>query len=220
LAGVKISVLDRAGQTLPVLMTTAGPLFTEGVMPDAATPGMATVIVQPPQGPSISQPVTIGRTTPGLYSDHGIAVPSGFALDSKGNVFPLATCLNQSCFTTHLPVSSTPGGFDFVLYSTGFRARPGLVRMRIGKHTLNDVKIHQHPNIAGVDELHFHIPQDFPCACFRPSWRKRRMEIPTTSGSIWSSAREGLRRRAGESVLGSPSGNLVGQYSLVSSSPD
>jgi hypothetical protein len=139
-------------------MTTAGPLFTEGVMPDAATPGMATVIVQPPQGPSISQPVTIRRTAPGLYTENGTAVPSGFASDSKGNVFPLATCLNQSCFTTHLPVSSTPGGLDFVLYGTGFRARRGFVRLR---------EIYQHPNIVGVDELHLNIPQDFPLLLFQ-----------------------------------------------------
>ena len=167
LAGVQMSVLDRAGQTLPVLMTTAGPLFTEGVMPDAATPGIATVILQPPQGPSISQPVTIRRTAPGLYTASGTAVPSGFASDSKGNVLPLATCVNQSCFTTHLPVSSTPGGFDFVLYGTGFRARRGFVRLRTGTHMLNDVEIYQHPNIVGVDELHFHIPPDFPLRLFQ-----------------------------------------------------
>ena len=167
LAGVQMSVLDGAGQTLPVLMTTAGPLFTEGVMPDVAIPGLATVIVQPPQGPSLSQPVTIRRTAPGLYSENGIAVPSGFASDINGNVFSLATCLNQSCYTTHLPVSSTPGGLDFVLYCTGFRVSRGFVRLRIGTHALNDVEVHRHPNIAGVDELHFHIPQDFPLRLFQ-----------------------------------------------------
>jgi hypothetical protein len=53
------------------------------------------------------------------------------------------------------------GGFDFVLYGTGLRASRGFVRMRIGTHTLKDVHVRPHPNIAGVDELHFHFPQDF-----------------------------------------------------------
>ena len=167
LAGVQMSVLDGAGQTLPVLMTTAGPLFTEGVMPEVAIPGLATIIVQPPQGPSLSQPVTIRQTAPGLYFENGAAVPNGFASDNKGNVFPLATCLNQSCYATHLPVSSTPGGLDFVLYGTGFRASRGFVRLRIGTHTLNDVEAPRHPKIAGVDELHFHLPQDFPLRLFQ-----------------------------------------------------
>ena len=44
----------------------------------------------------------------------------GFAFDSKGNVFPLVTCsTNQGCTATQLPLSSTPGGLDLVLYGTG-----------------------------------------------------------------------------------------------------
>ena len=161
LAGVRMSVLDHAGRTLPVLMTTAGPLFLEAVMPHAATPGPATITLQPPQGPSLSQPVRISRTAPGIFSENGFAVPKGFGSDSNGNVFPLASCLNQACYTTHLPISSTPGGLDFVLYGTGLRASLGFVRMRIGTHTLKDVHVRPHPSIAGVDELHFHLPQDF-----------------------------------------------------------
>jgi hypothetical protein len=94
-------------------------------------------------------------------------VPSGFASDSNGNVFPLANCQNQGCTVTHLPISSTPEGLDFVLYCTGIRAGGGLVRLRLGTHTLNEVEVGQHPSIAGVDELHFHLPQDFPLRLFQ-----------------------------------------------------
>jgi hypothetical protein len=102
-----------------------------------------------------------------LHSGMGFWLPIGFASDSNGNVFPLANCQNQSCTVTHLPTSSTPEGLDFILYCTGIRAGSGLVRLRLGTHTLNDVAVGQHPSIAGVDELHCHLPQDFPLRLFQ-----------------------------------------------------
>jgi len=88
---------------------------------------------------------------------------SGYAADSKGNVFPLATCsAQQRCFTTHLPVASTPGGLDFVMYGTGLRGASGRVRMRIGTYTVESVDIVPHGGYSGVDDLRFHLPQDFP----------------------------------------------------------
>jgi hypothetical protein len=69
-----------------------------------------------------------------LYS--GPASPA-FRFHPNCSWIAMATCSHVS---RHLPVSSTPGGFDFVLCSTGFRARPWLVRLRIGIHTLNDVR--------------------------------------------------------------------------------
>jgi uncharacterized protein (TIGR03437 family) len=167
LAGVQMSVLDSAGRTLPLLMTTAGPLFLEAVMPAASSPGTATVSVQPPEGPSLSQSVRISRTAPGIFSDNGVAVPKGFASDGNGNMFPLSTCLDQACYVTHLPLSSTQGGLDFVLYCTGLRVKRESLRIRIGTHTLNSVHIRPHPTTAGVDELHFHLPQDFPLRLYQ-----------------------------------------------------
>jgi len=169
LAGVRVSIVDAAGRTLPVPMTKAGPLFLEAVVPLAASLGTATLIVQPPEteGPSLSQPVTIRRTAPGLFSANGTAGPSGFASDSNGNVFPLVSCLNQSCYATHLPVSSTLGGLDFVLYGTGLRNSREHVRIRIGTYTLNPIHVRANPSLAGVDELHFHLPQDFPLRLYQ-----------------------------------------------------
>ena len=165
LAGVRMQVQDQTGRTLPVLLTTAGPLFLEGVMPLDLSPGQATVIVQPPQGPSLSQMVTIRRIAPGLYSGIRTEVSGGFAFDSKGNVFPLVTCsTNQGCTVTQLPLSSTPGGLDLVLYGTGFRA--GLVRLRIGTHTVI-ARVSYHPGSAGVNQLHLHLAQDFPLRLYQ-----------------------------------------------------
>jgi hypothetical protein len=62
LAGVRVSIVDAAGRTLPVPMTIAGPLFLQAVMPLDASPGTAALIVQPAEGPSLSQAVTIRRT--------------------------------------------------------------------------------------------------------------------------------------------------------------
>jgi uncharacterized protein (TIGR03437 family) len=166
LAGVRISVLDGAGRALPVPMTTAGPLLLEAVMPDAASPGAATVIVQPPRGPSLSQPVTIRATAPGLYFDSGTGSPSGYASDGNGNLFPLVVCAGQQgCGRARLPLSSTPGGLDFVLYGTGLRSGPA--KLRIGTHTLDSVDIRPHPGIAGVDDLSFHLPQDYPLRLYQ-----------------------------------------------------
>jgi uncharacterized protein (TIGR03437 family) len=148
-------------------MTIAGPLFLQAVMPVDASPGMGVLIVQAPEGRSLSQAFRIARTAPGLFSEGGFAVPKGFASDSNGNVFPLATCLNAACYTTQLPLSLTPGGLDFVLYATGFRAGREAVRIRIGTHTLDGVLVGPHAEIAGVDELHFHLPQDFPLRLYQ-----------------------------------------------------
>ena len=161
LAGVRMQVQDRTGRTLPVLLTTAGPLFLEGVMPSGISPGPATVIVHPPQGASLSQKVTVRRTAPGLYVGAG----SGFAFSSKGSVFPLITCSNsQGCIATPLPLSSTPGGLDFVLYGTGFRA--GFARLRIGTYAVLGYVV-RHTGSAGTDEVLFHLPADFPMRLYQ-----------------------------------------------------
>ena len=168
LAGVRMSLLDSAGHTLPVLMTTAGPLSVEAVMPDAASPGTATLIVQPAQGPSLSQGVTIRHTAPGLYTGVRTATPRGYASDSEANLFPLVSCTSrEGCYATRLPLSSTPGGLDFVLYGTGLRAASGPVRLGIGTHTLDSVEIRPYPAIAGVDELRFHLPREFPLRLYQ-----------------------------------------------------
>jgi uncharacterized protein (TIGR03437 family) len=168
LAGVRMFIVETAGRSLPVPMTVAGPLFLQAVMPLDASLGPAAIIVQPPEGPSLSQPVRITRTAPGLFSDGGGDVPNGFASDSNGNAYPLVTCLAGTCYVTQLPLSSTPGGLDFVLYATGFRAVREPVRIRLGTHTLHGVHVRPHPDIAGVDELHFHLPQDFPLRLYQP----------------------------------------------------
>jgi uncharacterized protein (TIGR03437 family) len=159
-----MSVQDGAGRTLPVSITTAGPLFLEAVMPDLASPGAGTIVVQPPGGfTTLFEPVRIASSAPGLYFDPGTGAVSGYAVDSKGNVFPFATCnAQQGCITTHLPVASTPGGLDFAMYGTGLRGDSGRVRMHIGTYTIDAVDIRPHSGYAGVDELRFHLPQDFP----------------------------------------------------------
>ena len=48
LAGVRATLLDAAGRTLPVNLTVAGPLFIEALMPEAAAVGDAILTVQPP----------------------------------------------------------------------------------------------------------------------------------------------------------------------------
>ena len=180
LAGVRMSVSDAAGHTLSVPMTMAGPLFVEAVMPDSAAPGPATLVVQPPQGPLISQPVHVRPTAPGLYFEPGTTLPSGYASDNEGKLFPLATCQDgRGCYTTHLPLSSTAGGLDLVLYGTGVRLMPGAVRIRIGTYTVDTVEVVGHPDYAGVDELHFHLPQDFPLHLFQVI----SVETPETSSN-------------------------------------
>ena len=39
--------------------------------------------------------------------------------------------------------------------------------MHIGTHTLEAVKVLHHPQIAGVDELHFHLASDFPLRLYQ-----------------------------------------------------
>ena len=54
-----------------------------------------------------------------------------------------------------------------VLYGTGFRTVTGPVTIRIGTHLIGEVALSWHPQIAGVDELRFLIPQDFPLHLFQ-----------------------------------------------------
>ena len=49
-----------------------------------------------------------------------------------------------------------------VLYGTGVRNAARGVRIRIGTHTIDNVTVSLHLDFAGVDELHFHLPQDYP----------------------------------------------------------
>jgi uncharacterized protein (TIGR03437 family) len=163
LGGVRVSVHDGAGRTLPVFMTTAGALFLELLMPDSASAGEGTISIQPPEGPTLFQEVRIARSAPGLYFQTGTGAAIGYAVDSKGNVFPFSTCsAQQGCFTTHLPIASTPGGLDLVMYGTGVRGASGSARMHIGTFTIDSVDISPHGDYAGVDVLRFHLAQDFP----------------------------------------------------------
>ena len=137
-------------------------------MPDGVVPGVATVIVQPAQGPAVSQRVSVQRSAPGLYFNVATGIINGYASDSKGNLFPFATCPNQTqCFATHLPLSSTPGGLDFTLYGTGLRGASGSIRIRIGTHTIDSVDVCPHGGIAGVDDLRFHLAKEFPLRLFQ-----------------------------------------------------
>ena len=132
-------------------------------MPDLASPGIGTIIVQPPGGVTLFQQVLIASSAPGLYFDPGTGAESGFAVDSQGNVFPLTTCnVQQGCFATHLPLASTSGGLDFEIYGTGLRGASGRVRIHIGTYTIDSVDIRAHGVYAGVDDLRFHLSQDFP----------------------------------------------------------
>jgi uncharacterized protein (TIGR03437 family) len=141
-------------------MTSAAPLAVEGILPSEAAAGTATLILQPPKGPASLQHVEIRRTAPGLFSVNGI--PKGIASDNAGNLYPIATCTgNVQCVIAILPLSSTPGGLDFVLYGTGLRNETGTVRLLIGTHTLRATGVRA-SEIAGVDEIRFHLPQDFP----------------------------------------------------------
>jgi uncharacterized protein (TIGR03437 family) len=167
LAGVRLSVRDSSGHTLPALLTTAGPLYLEAVMPDMVAPGEGTLIVQPARGPSVSQTARITRTAPGLYVEAGTGAPKGYASALDGALFPLVSCVNRGCAITQLPLSSTSGGLDFVLYGTGLRYAPDALRLHIGTHTLEATGVRPHANIAGVDEVRFHLPQNFPLRLYQ-----------------------------------------------------
>src|SRR5262249_38712058 len=141
-------------------MTTAGPLFLEAVMPDFGSPRIGTIIVEGPGGPTLFQAVRIASSAPGLYFHPSSGAVRGYAVDSKGKVFPLAACgLQHGCSTTHLPVASTPDGLDLVMYGTGLRGASGRVRMHIGTYTIESVDIRAHAGYAGVDDWRFHLPQ-------------------------------------------------------------
>jgi uncharacterized protein (TIGR03437 family) len=161
LAGVTMFLVDGAGRIRSIPMTAAGPLYVEGVMPGDAAPGRSTLFVQPPRGPALSQSITIEQSSPGLYSVSGS--PAGFARDSQGNMFPIVMCPQPpQCQATHLPLSSTPGGLDFVVYATGMRGALGPVRMHIGTYTVGRVKVTPRDDAAGIDAVTFHLPHDFP----------------------------------------------------------
>jgi uncharacterized protein (TIGR03437 family) len=167
LAGVRASLRDSAGRVWRVRLTTAGPLYVEGVMPDDAMPGSGTFSVQPPEGPALSQPMSIGGSAPGIYWDGALGAPRGYASDSKGNVYEFVTCPSQrQCSTTHLPLSSAPGGLDFIFYGTGLRASLGPIKVHIGTYEVGAM-VHPHPGITGVDDLHFHLPSEFPLRLFQ-----------------------------------------------------
>ena len=71
---------------------------------------------------------------------------------------------------------------DFVLYATGVRAAADRARLRIGPHTLNSIEVRPHPDIEGLDELHFHLAQDFPLNLYQSI----AVETPDgTSNVLW-----------------------------------
>jgi len=54
------------------------------------------------------------------------------------------------------------------MYGTGLRGASGRVRMHIGTYTIESVDIRAHAGYAGVDDLRFHLPQDFPLHLYQP----------------------------------------------------
>jgi uncharacterized protein (TIGR03437 family) len=168
LAGVRLDVRDSAGRTLPVAMTSAGPLTLEAVMPDTAAPGPATIVVHPPQGPLLSLPFSIRSTAPALFPDGAGDAPRGFAWDSAGHYFPLVTCPDANrCSIAPVSISSAAAGLDFVLYATGLRGATGPAQMKIGTYTIGPVEVRPHATIPGLDEVRFHLPSGFPLRLFQ-----------------------------------------------------
>lgn len=169
LAGVRAWLTDSAGRTSPFLMTVAGPLYLEGLAP-AVVPGPATIRVQPPEGPLLTQSVKVSAPAPGLFSADfsGAGAPLGFALNNNLSVFPLAACSNPyQCSVPILPLSSSKGGLDFVLYVTGLRESPEQARVQIGTFRLDAARIFPSGDFPGLDEAHFHLPQDFPLRLYQ-----------------------------------------------------
>ena len=163
LAGVRMSLLDGSGTRVPVPLTMAGPMYLEAVLPDSTAPGISTLVLQPPDGPSIYQQVAILQTAPGLYTDLSGGAPSGYASDPAGTITTFSNCLPaRGCTVNILPVASTAGGLDLVLYGTGLRNLTDHPRVRIGTHTVDAISMTPHPSIAGVDEVRFRLAQDFP----------------------------------------------------------
>jgi uncharacterized protein (TIGR03437 family) len=168
LAGVRMSLLDGSGRTLPVPLTAAGPMWVEAVLPDSTVPGGATLVVQPSEGPDLYQQVTILKAAPGLFPDVSGGAPLGYASDARGRIMIFSNCPPaRGCTANILPVASTPGGLDFVLYGTGLRNLTDHPRVRIGAHTVNAVSMTPNPDYAGVEELRFHLSQDFPLHLFQ-----------------------------------------------------
>src|SRR5262249_13529804 len=77
LGGVRAALLDSSGQMRPVNRTGGGALSVEALMPDSAAPGPAMLILQPPDGPALSQTVTIRSAAPGLYYNSISGAPAG-----------------------------------------------------------------------------------------------------------------------------------------------
>ena len=183
LAGVRMSVLDSAGRTTSIPLTTAGPLFVEAVMPDFVTPGPAILAVQPPQGPPLSQSIRIRPTAPGLYFEDGTAAPRGYASDREGNLFPLTVCQNgQGCYAVHLPLSSTSGGLDLVLYGTGFGQRLAASRYASARTLWVRSRFFVIPSTQASTSCTSICRRIFHCTCFSLFPLIHLIHPPTTCG--------------------------------------
>jgi len=56
------------------------------------------------------------------------------------------------------------------------------VKLRLGTHTLDLIDVRPHPGIAGLDEVRFHLPQDYPLHLYQIV----AVETPDgTSNSLW-----------------------------------
>jgi hypothetical protein len=60
--------------------------------------------------------------------------------------------------------------------------------MHVGTHVVDTTAVAPHPDVAGVDELHLHLPQDFPLRLYQSVAAETETAYPTISGFIWNSS--------------------------------
>jgi uncharacterized protein (TIGR03437 family) len=158
IAGVRIQP-QGSNQTFDAQLVNPSSFSTLAVVPNAVPTGPVTVSLLFQSGSTISEPVTVAPVAAGVFSASGAGRgPAAAQNDAQGS----QPSLNQ------LTNPALPGQY-VTLWATG-----------MGTLTTPDVSVNisgisvpasfagTAPGLAGMDQINFQLPGDFPAGCYTP----------------------------------------------------
>jgi len=166
LGGTSVTLVDSSNTTYGVPLFSASPLQVNYLVPAAAKPGPATVIIKSGDGTQTTGIVQVAAAAPGLYTANadgkGAAAAIAITAHADGTQSSQLTfsCGAAAGSCTAQPVSlGSPGDTVVVeLFGTGLR-HASAVTVKIGGQSIPVLYAGPQGGYTGLDQINVRIPQ-------------------------------------------------------------
>jgi|GEM_PF-2249204 Esterase/lipase len=164
LDNVTVRVESGAGTHQSALYFVS-PAAINAVLPDAATPGVAGIVVKDSTGAERRRTIVLNQIAPSLVAANGDGrgVPAAFLLrvsaDDQRSIEPVFDCSDGAGQCVPRPIRFAAGERLFLsLFGTGIRNRPDAVAARVNGEPVAVQYAGPQPEFTGLDQVNIELP--------------------------------------------------------------